>query len=494
MMKYRLSLRAEAVFAAAILGACAGAAYHHERASGSLHPPAPDALVGARARGRPPIASGSGAGFELETAAGARPSLGGFWTLHEAGAPFHLGTAIATDAAGRVHVAGLSGAGSAAGGDGLQATVARLLPDGGYAWSRTCAGGGAMSEPQLAVGPLGEVVLALTFQGSLDCGEGRIVAAGGDDDFDGALLKLDPAGGITWVKVLSDIGAQAIAAAALDPWGGVVFTGSFEGTVDLDGPPLTAESERDILLARLDADGALVWQRPFGATGRNYGVDVDVAPSGRIVLLARASTDLDFGAGELAARRTSGFVAGFDIEGRALWSRKLGGTGEVFAAGVAASRGDRVVVAGGFTGEADLGAGLLTSAGGSDVFVVKLGASGEALWSARFGDEQDQSAFSVASGPGGRVALTGRFRGALDFGQGAMVSEGSDLFVAKLASSGRPIWSLRTGDPALSAGLGITIDGGGQVLATGATPRGVAPSRPATVPASTDLFAARLGQ
>ena len=490
MMKYRLSPRAEAVFAAAILGACAGAAYHHECASGSRHDAAPAALVGARARGRPLAAAGDGAGI----APSARPHPDGFWTLHEAGEPFHLGTSIAADAAGRVHVAGLSGAADRLSGAGLQVTVARLLSDGGYAWSRTCSGGGAMSEPQIAVGPLGDVALALTFQGSLDCGEFRVAAAGGDDDLDGLLVKLDPAGGVAWVKVLSDIGAQAIAAAAIDPWGGVVFTGSFEGTIDLDGPPLIAESDRDILFARLDEDGALVWQRRLGATGKSFGVGVGVSPSGRIVLLARGATDIDLGTGELSARGTSAFVAGFDRDGAPRWSRKLGGSGEVFAGGVAALHGDRFVVAGGFTGTADFGAGLLTSAGGSDVFVVKLGGSGEVLWSARFGDESDQTVFGIAAGPGGRVALAGRFEGALDFGQGALVSEGRDLFVAKLSASGRPIWSLRAGDPALSAGLGITMDGSGQVLATGASPRVRLPGRSPTIAASTDLFAARIGQ
>ena len=493
MMNYRLSSRAGTLVAAGILGACAGAAYHYERASGPRHPGAPEALVGARARGRPPVASGLEAGSRADPAADAHAPHDGFWTVHEASEPFQLGTSIAGDAAGRVHVAGLSSAGAGSRGGGLHATVARLLPDGGYAWSRICEGGGAMSEPGISVGPLGDVLLSLTFQGSLDCGEGRIVAAGGDDDFDGVLLKLDPSGGLTWVKVLSDVGVQLITSAALDPWGGVVLTGSFEGTVDLDGPPLTSESERDVLLARLDPDGALVWQRSFGAAGSSSGVDVDVAPSGSIVLLARAAAGLDLGTGELSARRPSSFVAGFDLDGNALWSRKLDGTGEVLAAGVAALPGDRVLVAGGFTGSADFGAGLLASAGGSDVFVVKLGASGEALWSARFGDGSDQTVSAVAAGPGGRVALTGRFAGTLDFGDGGVVSEGSDLFVAKLSASGHPIWSLRTADPGLSAGLGITIDAAGQVLATGASPRAAAPRLP-SAPSSTDLFAARLGQ
>ncbi len=494
MMNYRLSPRTGALLAAGVLGACAGAAYNHERASGPRHPGAPDALVGARARGRPPVASELDTGSRPDLAAGARAHHDGFWAVHEAGEPFHIGTSIAADAAGRVHVAGLSGAGASSRGGGLHATVARLLPDGGYAWSRTCEGGGAMSEPGISVSPLGDVLLSLTFQGSLDCGEGRIVAAGGDDDFDGVLVKLDPAGVLQWVKVLSDAGVQVISSAVLDPWGRVVLAGSFEGTVDLDGPPLTSESERDVLLARLDEDGALVWQRSFGATGSSFGIDVDVAPSGSIVLLARAAADIDLGTGSLSARRTSSFVAGFDLDGNALWSRKLAGTGEVLAAGVSALPGDRVVIAGGFTGSADFGAGLLTSAGGSDVFVVKLGASGEALWSARFGDGSDQSVFGVAAGPGGRVALTGRFDGTLDFGDGAIVSEGRDLFVAKLSASGHPIWSLRTGDPSLSAGLGITIDAAGQVLATGAAPRSAAALRRPSTPSSTDLFAARLGQ
>lgn len=482
MMNYRLSPRAGSVVAAAILGAFAGAAHHHDTASG---PRRLDALVGARARGRPVAPP-------AVTSAPLRRD-GDFWTDHDADEPFHLGTAISTDAAGRVHVAGLS---TSADRPGLRATVARLLPDGAYAWSRTCTGSGALSEPHITVGPEGAVAVALTFQGQLDCGAGPIAAAGGDDDFDAVVLRLDPTGRLLWLRSLSDIGPQIVASVAFDPWGGVVLAGSFEGTIDLGGSPLAAESERDVLLARLDPDGDLVWQKRFGTTGHNFGVDVDVAPSGRIALLARSDAGLDLGTGELTCPRPSTFVAGFDLAGHPIWSRKLSGTGEVLASDLAVLQADRVVVTGAFTGDADLGTGILRSAGGSDIFVVKLGPSGEAVWSSRFGDQAEQAAFQIAGGPGGRVALTGRFDGHLDFGQGPLRSQGGDLFVAKLAATGHPLWSLRTADPSLSAGLAITMDAAGQVLATGPTPETPTfPSPPSALAPVTaaDLFAARLG-
>ncbi len=47
-------------------------------------------------------------------------------------------------------------------------------------------------------------------------------------------------------------------------------------------------------------------------------------------------------------------------------------------------------VAGEFEGTVDFGAGPLTSAGGSDIFFLKLDPSGSVIWSKRFGAARDR--------------------------------------------------------------------------------------------------------
>lgn len=269
---------------------------------------------------------------------------------------------------------------------GLRAVIARRDPRGGYAYRHECRGAGAMSEPRVAVEEGGAVAVAITFEGAIDCGVGPILAAGGPNDFDAIVMKLDPQGSVRWIRSLSGAGPQALAAVAIDPWGSVIVAGTFEGAVSLGGPPLTAEGERDALLVALDPDGRFAWQRRFGGAGRSYGVDVDVARSGRVLLLARASSSLDAGTGTLPIDRAAAVVAAFDRGGHAAWSRVLGGAGEVEPSRVRALPGNRALVTGTFVGEADFGAGPITSAGRSDAFAAQLDANGALIGAAHVGE------------------------------------------------------------------------------------------------------------
>ncbi len=276
---------------------------------------------------------------------------------------------------------------SGADGSALRAIVARRDPAGGFVWRRTCTGSGAMSEPRTAVGTDGTVIVGLTFEGAIDCGAGPIVSAGGAGDFDALVLALDRRGEIRWTVPVSDLGSQAVAAVALDPWGSVLVAGSFEGTITLGGPPLAAETERDILLAKLDADGRFIWQRRFGGAAPSFGVDVDVTRSGRVLLLSRGAGDIDAVGSDRPPTGSAAFLSAMSPAGQPLWSRRFGGPGgDIHPARVRAIPGNQVLVTGTFTGTADLGAGVVSSAGRNDAFVIRLDAAGLPLGSARISD------------------------------------------------------------------------------------------------------------
>lgn len=277
-------------------------------------------------------------------------------------------------------VAALSGRAGPTGGvlPGLDAIVTRLDPAGGRAWRRVCEGVAAMSEPAVAVAPTGDVALALTFQGSVDCGAGPVEAVGGPSDFDALVVRFTAAGGVAWSRHVGGRGPQALASVAFDPWGSVVVAGSFAGAVDLGGPPLVAASDLDVLAAKLDPDGALVWQRRFGLSGRNFGVDVAASSTGSILLLAQGASDIDFGPGRLSASgAATTFVAGLDHRGRALWSRAFAGTGDVLAGRLLPLDDGGVLVVGRFEGVADFGAGPGEGVAAGSPFLVRLTSSGD---------------------------------------------------------------------------------------------------------------------
>jgi hypothetical protein len=210
----------------------------------------------------------------------------------------------------------------------LALLLVELGPRDSLVWSRVCRGGGASDEPPAAVAADGASVHAIAFQGKIDCGTGAVTAWGGAEDFDVLIVKLDARGEVVWTRQLGGPGLQSAAGVAIDPWGSVLFAGSFEGSIDIDGHLLTAQSDCDVLLLKLDADGGLVWQRGFGLTGQNFGTAVAVAPSGRVLLSTAGSTTIDFGGGLLHASDESHFVAAFGVNGEPLGSAALAASGD----------------------------------------------------------------------------------------------------------------------------------------------------------------------
>src|SRR5205085_665928 len=121
------------------------------------------------------------------------------------------------------------------------------------------------------------------------------------------------------------------------------------------------------------------------------------------------------------------FVAKLGAMGEPLWSIRGGGAGYDSAFALAVDRHDDPLVTGVFSG-GDLGGGPLTYRGGFDVFVARYaGRSGAHAWSRGYGGADDDRAFAISVDGSGRVAVSGDFGamgGAADFGGVRITSAG----------------------------------------------------------------------
>ncbi|WP_437290191.1 hypothetical protein [Sorangium sp. So ce406] len=126
------------------------------------------------------------------------------------------------------------------------------------------------------------------------------------------------------------------------------------------------------------------------------------------------------------------------------WARGLGGPGADVGWSIASDAYGNYYVAGSFTRTVDFGTGPLTSAGGSDIFLVKLDAAGSVLWSQRFGSKADEDGAVLTVDENGNVLLAGRYYLAspgLDLHGCLLPSDGSAFFVAQFDPDGNHIWS-----------------------------------------------------
>ncbi|MEO5731073.1 MAG: hypothetical protein ABI134_27065, partial [Byssovorax sp.] len=288
----------------------------------------------------------------------------------------------------------------------------------------------------LAIGANGDLYLGGVFDGIFDLGCGSLASGGSGDIFVG---RLDAAGACIYAKRFGDASTQELFALSPDAAHNVFLGGRFNGTVNFGGAPLTMPATTfGAFTAKLDGMGGHVFSTAFGNTTLSQEVtSVATDLSGNVFVAGSFSGTLTAGATTLtSAGMRDLFVTKLDPGGAAVWAKRFGdATDQAGAIRLAVDPAGNVALAGTLQGSLDLGSGLLASVGGDDVFLGKLDAAGNPIWSRRIGDGAAQQVHAVALGSATTAAIVGSFAGAPAFGDTVLTSAGgNDAFAAALAT------------------------------------------------------------
>jgi hypothetical protein len=358
------------------------------------------------------------------------------------------------------------GGGSGAATAGTAGAPADPVPPGAPQWGRRFGDADNQYASALVVDPSGDLVLAGHFYGGLDFGGGELHSAGYTDIY---LARLGPEGGHVFSRRYGDAQPQYANALAIDGSSNILMAGFFQGSVDFGGGALQTAGDWDVLVAKLDATGHPLWARRFGDEKCQQAYAVAVDADDDVALAGVFYGTIDFGQGALPSHGERDlFVAKLDPNGAVLWAHGFGGVGYQDATSVAFDQQGNVVVVGVFDPALDFGAGLLPNGGGRDAFVAKLDPDGQPVWSRSFGSDGDQAVEHVAVDSAGSLLLAGHFSGSVDFGGGVLVSQGArDAFVVKLDPDGQHLWSRSFGDAGDQAAMAVALDAQDDVLVSG---------------------------
>lgn len=353
---------------------------------------------------------------------------------------------------------------------GIALATACLAGDLPHDWSQSFGDVDYQAGYDVTADGAGDVIMTGAFQGSVDFGGGLLTSAGGHDIF---LVKFDKNGYHEWSQRFGDADEQGTYAVAVtaDRDGNIIITGQFQGTMDFGGGTLTCSGSDDIFLAKFDPSGDHVWSQRFGDGGFQAGHCVAADSDGNVIITGPFNSSVDFGGGTMTSAGSFDiFLAKFDPSGNHLWSQPFGDAhtqGDWFT--TIAADGDRnIIITGDFYSSVDFGGGVLTSAGGRDIFLAKLDPDGNHLWSQCFGDQDDQHNVTVAADHVDNIIITGAFLGSVDFGGGLLTSAGAyDIFLAKFDPSGNHLWSQPFGESQNQGGYAVAIDGQGYIIITG---------------------------
>jgi outer membrane protein assembly factor BamB len=287
----------------------------------------------------------------------------------------------------------------------------------------------------------------------------------------GGLLPLDQTtdvGRSFQVKTAQRFGdseRQLLHGLSTDSDGNILLLGDFWGSIEfgLRAPNLVSRGDRDIFLAKFNADGVHRWSKSFGDSKEQVGVGIAVDQNNNIFITSAFTGVLAFGGEPLVSTgRYSVALARFDPSGTHIWSRSFGDRGYHVPECLAATPPGGVVVAGRFNGTLDFGLGSLIAASKqTDVFVASMGPDGECLWAQRFGGPYEQQTRSIATGKDGSIAVVGVFKGSIAFDDTKLVARNENDyagFLAVMDAKGKTCWCKMFGDPSVEQGSVVAFD------------------------------------
>jgi hypothetical protein len=192
--------------------------------------------------------------------------------------------------------------------------------------------------------------------------------------------------------------------------------------------------DANVYAVKAGADGELLWQRAYGGPGRDYGFSVCETGGGYAI----AGYTTSYGAG-----REDAYLVRIDADGDTVWTRSIGGSGRDEGRSICEDGTGGLVLAGSTES---------FGSGASDMYIVRIDAAGDTVWTRTLGGAESDWAQSVCRTADG------------SFGVGGVTGSSTsnrDICVAKLQPGGSVAWQRYYG----SAGA-VDPDWGMSVCAT----------------------------
>lgn len=323
----------------------------------------------------------------------------------------------------------------------------------------------------IAVDASGNIYVAGYFYDTITFGVSSTLTSAGSKDV--YLAKYSSSGEILWVIQIGGSDTQEAIDLAVDASNNVYICGTLTGTTYFEATSnsqsFSGNGYKQSFITKFSSSGALIWNTVNANTSSPCDVNsMTKDASGNLYITGQFDGNINFGATNLVSNNSSYdiFVAKINPStGAFIWAVKSGGASNENATDIAVDGAENVFIVGSYDGTTTIGTNNFTSRGNSDIFVAKLNASGNFVWSKTCGSTSlDYGTCITVSNSGNDVFFLANFYGTLTFGSGLgtnpITPTGSrDLLIAKLSANGDYAWATHCGNSsAETIALDITID------------------------------------
>lgn len=291
----------------------------------------------------------------------------------------------------------------------------------------------------------------------------------GQGEYDIFLARYTKTGNLVWVRTAGGTLTDQPRALFTDRSGNCYLTGSFQGFANFQGTNLMSLGGNDIFTAKFNNSGVMQWVSQAGSVTTETGTGIGADLSGNVLVTGNFQNTLTVGATTLtSAGATDVLLIKYDRYGSPLWAVNTGGIQADQSKGLFVNNEGQAIVAGTFIGTAQFGASTLTSAGAGDVFTAAFNTDGSLAWANRAGGSGDDAALALTPWKNGDCMVAGRFSGTATFGTKTFTAAGgSDLFMSKVDALGQFRFTVVNGGQGNDEATTVNTDANGKVFAAG---------------------------
>ncbi|HEX3776152.1 MAG TPA: hypothetical protein VHV51_16890 [Polyangiaceae bacterium] len=307
---------------------------------------------------------------------------------------------------------------------GADMMLSRVLADGTPDWARAYGGTSDDYPVSFVLDGAGDIFMSGLYNGTGTLGGASFPPfMGSAGRFDSSVAEFDANGGLIWATTINsnqeDFAGPGLAVSSA---GDLFVPGSFLGTTSIGGLGHTAVGSWDGFIARYNhPNGSLQGALTFGGSAEDRA-SFALLTSTDLIVIGKFSGSVSFPTTPPTVLTSAGgsdvFIARLSLAGVMSGVVSFGGTSDEEIEGAALDSQGNLVLAGDFSSPilSILGGETLHGAGGMDFFLARLSPTLDHQWSVSFGSDADDAVRDLSLFPNGALAITGEFRDHLALG------------------------------------------------------------------------------
>jgi hypothetical protein len=295
---------------------------------------------------------------------------------------------------------------------------------------------------------------------------GRFVTVGYTDSNDGDLVgnSVNPLSG--WLLGLAGDASKV--------WQKLVtYLGAFYASVvaNADGSSVSVgyyypgNTAADFLITKLEANGNLLWSRAYGGTNYDHGSNVIATADGGY--LVAGITNSQDGHIKINHGGYDIWVLKLDANGTLVWEKSFGGSGDEYVSGIALCS-DGGYMLNGATKSSNSG-DVPANRGRDDIFIVKIDASGNKVWTKTYGGSLTDASGSIISDASGGFIVTGTTNSSDGDLKSRPANSNVDMWTFKINNDGEIVWQTILGGSEPDWGNSLVCLPDGKIAVLGGT-------------------------